>query len=94
MAESAGRYCPLCGAAVGLVDRVCRRCGERLGVPPPGEIRVPTEDATMPPLRRERRWLGYRSSVGFGAAGIVVAIIVLSVGCAIIGVAVGISSFG
>ena len=94
MAESAGRYCPLCGAAVGLVDRFCRRCGERLVVPPPGESRVPTEDVNMAPLRRERSWLGYRSSVGFGAAGIVIAIMVLSVGCAIIGVAVGISSFG
>ncbi len=93
MAESAGRYCPLCGAEVGLMDRFCRRCGERLGASPPGKARVPSEDANMPPLRRERRWLGYRSSVEFGAAGIVIAIIVLSVGCAIIGVAVGVSSF-
>ncbi len=30
MAESAGRYCPLCGEAVGLMDRHCRRCGESL----------------------------------------------------------------
>ncbi len=94
MAESAGRYCPLCGAAVGLVDRFCRRCGERLVVSPPGEGRVPVEDANMPPLRRERAWLGYRSSVRFSTAGIVIAIMVLSVGCAIIGIAVGISSFG
>ncbi len=35
MAESAGRYCPLCGEAAGLVDRFCRRCGERLQVPAP-----------------------------------------------------------
>ena len=35
MAESAGRYCPLCGEAAGLVDRFCRRCGESL-VPAPG----------------------------------------------------------
>ncbi len=94
MAESAGRHCPLCGAAVSLVDRFCRRCGERLGVAPPGEARVPTEDANIPPQRRERSWLGYRSSVGFGAAGIVIAIMVLSVGCAIIGFTVGISFFG
>jgi hypothetical protein len=33
MAESAGRYCPLCGEAAGLVDRFCRRCGESLQVP-------------------------------------------------------------
>ena len=36
MAESAGRYCQLCGAAAGLVDRYCRRCGESLQVPAPG----------------------------------------------------------
>jgi hypothetical protein len=36
MAESAGRYCPLCGEAAGLVDRFCRRCGESLQVPVPG----------------------------------------------------------
>jgi hypothetical protein len=35
MAESAGRYCPLCGEAAGLVDRFCRRCGEGLQVPAP-----------------------------------------------------------
>ena len=33
MAESAGRYCPLCGEAAGLVDRFCRRCGESLQAP-------------------------------------------------------------
>ncbi len=77
-----------------MVDRACRRCGERLGVPLPGEGRIPTEDATMAPLRRKRRWLGYRSSVGFGAAGIVVAIMVMSAGCAIIGGVVGISLSG
>jgi hypothetical protein len=32
MAESAGRYCPLCGEAAGLLDRYCRRCGESLQV--------------------------------------------------------------
>jgi predicted amidophosphoribosyltransferase len=36
MAESAGRYCPLCGEAAGLVDRFCRRCGESLQAPAPG----------------------------------------------------------
>jgi predicted amidophosphoribosyltransferase len=36
MAESAGRYCPLCGEAAGLVDRYCRRCGESLQVSAPG----------------------------------------------------------
>ncbi len=36
MAESAGRYCPLCGEAAGLVYRFCRRCGESLQVPAPG----------------------------------------------------------
>jgi hypothetical protein len=36
MAESAGRYCSLCGEAAGLVDRFCRRCGESLQVPAPG----------------------------------------------------------
>jgi predicted amidophosphoribosyltransferase len=36
VAESAGRYCPLCGEAAGLVDRFCRRCGESLQAPAPG----------------------------------------------------------
>jgi hypothetical protein len=36
MAESAGRYCPLCGEAAGLVDRFCRRCGESLQALAPG----------------------------------------------------------
>jgi hypothetical protein len=36
MAESAGRYCPLCGEAAGLLDRSCRRCGESLQAPTPG----------------------------------------------------------
>jgi hypothetical protein len=89
MAESAGRYCPLCGAAVGLVDRFCRQCGERLWVPAPGEGRLPTEDANVPPPRRERWWLGRSFSVGVGAAGVLIAIMVVSVACAIIAVAVG-----
>jgi predicted amidophosphoribosyltransferase len=41
MAESAGRYCPLCGEAAGLQDRICRRCGESL--------QVPGRDMGMPP---------------------------------------------
>jgi hypothetical protein len=36
MAESAGRYCPLCGEAAGLVDTFCRRCGESLQAQVPG----------------------------------------------------------
>jgi len=41
MAESAGRYCPLCGEAAGLQDRVCGRCGESL--------QVPARDVGVPP---------------------------------------------
>ena len=89
VAESAGRYCPLCGEAVGLVDRCCRRCGESLRVPAPGEVQIPTEDANMPPPRRERSWSGRSFSVGFGAAAIVIAITVLIAACVIIGVVVG-----
>jgi hypothetical protein len=33
MAESGGRFCPLCGEAAGLTDRFCRRCGESLRLP-------------------------------------------------------------
>ena len=87
MAESAGRYCQLCGEAAGLMDRSCRRCGESLRVS--GEDRIPAEDANVPPTRRERSWLGGGFSVGFGVAGIIIAIIVLGVACAIIGVVVG-----
>jgi len=89
VAESAGRYCPLCGGAVGLVDRCCRRCGESLRPPAQGEGWIPIEDANMSPPRRERSWLGRSSSVGLSAAGIVMAIMVLSAACAIISVAVG-----
>jgi hypothetical protein len=81
MAESAGRYCQLCGEPAGLMDRSCRRCGESL--------RVPGEDANVQSGRRWRSWLARGFSVGFGAAGIVIGIIVLGVACAIIGVAVG-----
>jgi hypothetical protein len=89
MAESAGRYCPLCGEAVGLVDRSCRWCGENLQVPVSGEGRIPTEDADVPPARRERSRLRHGFSVRFGGAGIIIAIMVLSAACAIIWVAVG-----
>ena len=87
MAESAGRYCPLCGEAAGLLDRSCRRCGESLLAP--GERRAPAEDANVPPPRRERSWLGRGFSVGFGVAGIIIAIMVLGAACAIIGVVAG-----
>ena len=87
MAESAGRYCPLCGEAAGLMDRSCRRCGESLRVP--GEGRVPAEGANVQSPHRERSWLRRSISVGFGAAGIIIAILVVSVACAIIGVAIG-----
>jgi hypothetical protein len=64
MAESAGRYCPLCGEAAGLVDTFCRRCGERLQAQVPGLRRAianldgePTDEE---PRRRNhdtiRRW--------------------------------------
>ncbi len=87
MAESAGRYCRLCGEAAGLMDRSCRRCGESLRVS--GEDLAPAEDANVQSGRRGRWWLGRRSSVGFGAAGIVIAIMVLGAACAIIGFVVG-----
>ena len=63
MAESAGRYCPHCGQAVGLRDRVCRWCGG-------SSLRIPAqEDAGAPPTSkssqeasegeaRERREMG------------------------------------
>ena len=70
-----------------MMDRSCRRCGESLRVP--GEGRAPAQDADVPSGRRERPWLRRSFSVGFGAAGIVIAIVVLGVACAIIGVAVG-----
>lgn len=49
MAESGGRYCPLCGRAAGLVDRFCASCGYNLSVPPGGERRVETEQVRVPP---------------------------------------------
>ena len=87
MAESAGRYCQLCGEAAGLMDRSCRRCGESLRVP--GERRAPAEGANVSSARRGRSWLRRSFSVGIGVVGIVVAIVVLGVACAIIGVVVG-----
>ena len=69
MAESAGRYCPLCGEAAGLVDRFCRRCGESLQVPGvrSGKSKLEVEPAderstsrstsrprAVPPVRRTR----------------------------------------
>ena len=64
MAESAGRYCPLCGQAAGLVDRFCRRCGESLQVPAPGvHLPIAQLDDTLTdeePRQRDhdtiRRW--------------------------------------
>ena len=41
MAETAGRYCPLCGAAAGLADRSYRRCDESLRMPAPAQGRIP-----------------------------------------------------
>ncbi len=64
MAESAGRYCPLCGEAAGLVDRFCRRCGESLQAPAPGVrpamAKLDGEPTDENPRRRNhdtiRRW--------------------------------------
>ena len=44
MAESGGRFCPLCGGAAGLTDRACRWCGESL-VPPRKKSRVPPRES-------------------------------------------------
>jgi predicted amidophosphoribosyltransferase len=64
MAESAGRYCPLCGEAAGLVERSCRRCGESLQAPAPGvqpaKAKLGDEPTDEEPRRRDdytiRRW--------------------------------------
>jgi predicted amidophosphoribosyltransferase len=64
MAESAGRYCPLCDEAAGLLDRFCRRCGESLQVPAPGVrpviAKLGDEPTDEEPRRRNhdtiRRW--------------------------------------
>lgn len=64
MAESAGRYCPLCGEAAGLLDRFCRRCGEGLQVPAP-DVRPAIANLDGEPIGEEphrrdhdtiRRW--------------------------------------
>ena len=49
MAESGGRYCPLCGRAAGLVDRFCASCGYNLSVPPVREGRAEPEQSRVPP---------------------------------------------
>lgn len=54
MAESAGRYCPLCGEAAGLLDRFCRRCGESLQAPAPG-VRPTTANLDGEPTDEEPR---------------------------------------
>jgi hypothetical protein len=64
MAESAGRFCPLCGEAAGLLDRFCRRCGEGLQVSAPGVwpdiTNLDGEPTDGEPHRRDqdgiRRW--------------------------------------
>jgi hypothetical protein len=57
MAESAGRYCPLCGEAAGLVDRFCRRCGESLQVPAPGvRPAIAKLDMEQPKARNAGEW--------------------------------------
>ena len=64
MAESAGRYCPLCGEAAGLLDRYCRRCGESFQIPAPGArpaiSKLDGEPTDEEPHRRDydtiRRW--------------------------------------
>ena len=70
-----------------MADRPCRRCGESLRMPAQG--RIPIEDETVPPPRRGRPWLRRSFSVGFGAFGTIIAIMVLSAACAIVGVALG-----
>jgi hypothetical protein len=85
MAESGGRFCPLCGEAAGLQDRFCRWCGESLLAPPPGEGQAPTRgDANGPPLPRRTSRLG-RS----GCTGTVITTMVLSTACAVIGASLG-----
>jgi len=82
MAESGGRYCPLCGEAAGLQDRFCRRCGESLLASPPGEDQAPTGEAPPQPARRQASWRR-------GCAEIVITTMVLSAACAVIGASVG-----
>ena len=80
MAESGGRYCPLCGRAAGLVDRFCASCGYNLSVPPGGEGRVETERVRVPPPPSDSQRGGpgawSRVKVLFGGC-IVLAILIL-----------------
>ncbi len=93
MAESAGRYCPQCGQEAALQDRFCRNCAYRLGVPPPGEGRVGTERVNVPPPPVPTTPAyggggGFLRSFGLGAGaciGVVAALLLLFVGCAVIG---------
>lgn len=92
MAESAGRYCPQCGHEAGLHDRFCRHCAYRLGVPPPGEGRADTERASVPPPVPTTPACGggggFLRSFGLGAGaciGVVAALLLLFVGCAVMG---------
>jgi primosomal protein N' len=67
MAESAGRYCPLCGEAAGLVDRFCRRCGESLQALAPGvRPAIAKRGGELPdeePRRRDHDTIRRRQSV-------------------------------
>ncbi len=88
MAESGGRFCPLCGEAAGLQDRFCRWCGESLLAPPLGEGRAPTSggDTNALPRRGRASWLG-RSR---GCTGTVINTMVLLIAaCAVIGASLG-----
>lgn len=80
MAESGGRYCPLCGRAAGLMDRFCASCGYNLSVPPGGERRVETEQVRVPPPPSDSQRGGpgawSRVKVLFGGC-IVLAILIL-----------------
>ncbi len=61
MAESAGRYCPLCGEAAGLVARFCRRCGESLQAPVPG-VQPAIADLDGEPTDEEARRRNHATS--------------------------------
>jgi hypothetical protein len=60
VAESAGRYCPLCGEAAGLVERFCRRCGESLQTPAHGPPAIANLDAE--PTDEEPSWWDHDTS--------------------------------
>ena len=74
MAESGGRYCPLCGRAAGLVDRFCASCGYNLSVPPVRERRVETEQVRVPspPTDYQRSGPGVWSGVKIFFGGCIV----------------------